>query len=61
MDVGLTCICYLRSIILDSIFYDSMGLELSHCFLRGGNRCLPQFRTNGYSLIAITPMGVRKT
>ena len=29
-------------------------------FLRGGNRCLPQNRRDGFSLITITPVGMGK-
>ena len=42
----------------DSIFYDSMGWEMTQFvfFLRGGNRCLPQHRRDGFILITITPV-----
>ena len=63
-DVGLTCRCHLSSIMPDSIFYDSMGWGMTQFFLvffgRGGNRCLPQHRRDGFSLITITPVGVGK-
>ena len=29
-------------------------------FLRGGNRCLPRYKRNGFSLITITPVGMGK-
>ena len=29
-------------------------------FLRDGNRCLPQHRRDGFSLITITPVGMGK-
>ena len=53
----------------DSIFYDSMGWEMTQflCFFfvlfffgRGGNRCVPQHRRDGFSLITITPVSVGK-
>ena len=67
-DIGLTCRCHLNSIMPDSIFYDSMGRGITQflffvfCvfFGRGGNRRLPQHRRDGFSLIAITPVGVGK-
>ena len=67
-DVGFTCKCNLSNIVPDSIFYDSMGwwitqfllLLLLFSFLRGGNRCLPQHRRDGFSIITITPMGMGK-
>ena len=64
-DVGLTCRCHLSNIMPGSIFYDSMGWGMTQfflffVFLRGGNRCLPQHRRDGFSLITITPVGVGK-
>ena len=65
-DVGLTCRCHLSNIMPDSIFYDSMGWGMTQLlllllfFLRGGNRCLPQHRRDGFSLITITPVGMGK-
>ena len=65
-DVGLNCICHLSNIMSDSIFYDSMGWGMTQLlllllfFLRGGNRCLPQHRRDGFSLITITPVGMGK-
>ena len=69
-DVGLTCRCHLSNIMPDSIFYDSMGWGMTQLlllflyfvlfFLRRGNRCLPQHRRDGFSLIAITPVGMGK-
>ena len=56
------------NIMPDSIFYDSMGWGMTQSafffvfflFLRGGNRCLPQHRIDGISLITITPAGMDK-
>ena len=68
-DVGLTCRSHLSNIMPDSIFHDSMGwgmtqlllmLLLLLLFLRGGNRCLPQYRRDGFSLITLTPVGMGK-
>ena len=61
-DVGLTCRCHLSNIMPDSIFYDSMGWGMTQFvfFLRGGNRCLPQHRRDGFSLITITPVSMGK-
>ena len=62
-DVGLTCSCHLSNIMPDSIFYGSMGWWMTQCFcfcLRGGIRCLPQHRRNGFSLITIIPVGMGK-
>ena len=65
-DVGLTCRCHLSNVMPDSIFYDSMGWGMTQLlllllfFLRGGNRCLPQHRRDGFSLITITPVGMGK-
>ena len=65
-DVGLTCRYHLRNVMLDSIFYDSMGWGMTQLlllllfFLRGGNRCLPQHRGDRFSLITITPVGMGK-
>ena len=65
-DVGLTYRCHLSNIMPDSIFYDSMGWGMTQLlllllfFLRGGNRCLPQHRRDGFSLITITPVGMGK-
>ena len=53
----------------DSIFYISMGWGMIRFFFwffssggggGGGNRCLPQHRRDGFSLITITPVGVGK-
>ena len=48
----------------DSIFYDTTGWGMTQFFclffLRGGNRCLPQHRRDGFSLITITPVGMGK-
>ena len=65
-DVGLTGRCHLSNIMPDSIFYDNMGWGMTQfvffcfCFLRGGNRYLPQRRRDGFSLITITPVGMGK-
>ena len=62
-DVGPTCICHLSNIMTDNIFYDSTGWWMTRVlffFLGGGNRCIPQYRRDRFSLITITPMGVRK-
>ena len=67
-DVGLTCRSHLSNIMPDSIFHDSMEwgmtqlllLLLLLLFLRGGNRCLPQYRRDGFSLITLTPVGMGK-
>ena len=57
-DESLTCRCLLSNIMPETIFYDSMGWRMSQFFfLRGGNRCLPQHRTNGFSLTIIRPVG----
>ena len=61
-DVGLTCRCHLSDIMLDSIFYDSMGLGI---FFwegegRGDNHCFPQHRRDGFSLFIITRIGAGK-
>ena len=62
-DVDLTCRFHLSNIMLDSIFYDSMGWGIT-CpfFLKGDdNHCLPQHKRDGFScLIIITPMGLGK-
>ena len=58
-EAGLTCRCHVSNIMPDGIFYDSMGWKMTHFFsLREGNRCLPQHRRDGFSLIIITPVGV---
>ena len=68
-DVGLTSRCHLSGFMPDNIFYDGMGWGTTQFFfvffvlfffLRGGNRCLPQHRRGGFSLITITPVGVEK-
>ena len=59
-DVDLTFGCHVSNIMLESIFYDSMGWKMTcfFVFLRGSYCCLPQHRRNGFSLITITPLDV---
>ena len=59
-DAGFTCRCHLSNIMSDSIIYGSMGRVMTQSFLTGGNRCLPQHRRDGFSLIIITPVGMGK-
>ena len=73
-DEGLACRCHLSNIMPDSIFHDSMGWGMTQLlllllflllllllfFLKGGNRCLPQYRRDGFSLITIKPVGMGK-
>ena len=67
-NVGLTCRCHLSNIVPDSIFYDSMGWGMTQLLLlfflfffhRVGNRCLPQYLRDGFSLITITAVGMKK-
>ena len=66
--VGFICRWYLSNTKPDSTFYDTTGWGLKQlllllllcffCFFRGGNRCLPQHRKDGLSLITITPVGM---
>ena len=60
-DVGLTCRSHLSNIMLDNIFYNSMGWGITCLFFKGDNHCLPQRKRDGFSsLIIITPMGLGK-
>ena len=64
-DEGLTYRCHQSNVIPDSIFFDSLGWGMVrgffiYLFLRGGNRCLPLHRRDGFSLITITPMDMGK-
>ena len=61
-DVSLTCRCHLSNIMPDSMFYDRLKWGMTQFFLffflRGGIRCLPQHKRNGFSPISITTVSV---